>query len=134
MQEQPKSRSKRTNSQEVLRRGRRTVGDDGAGLRRDLELLGGELEHGGEGRRLGHAEPAGIQSGRGRPGSGSAEVRWMDGYESDPREREPVTHTLKGSLGSEVRMILKDTFPPPPPLPAAAIVAEKPPTPRTRLT
>lgn len=32
------------------------VGDDGAGLGRDLELLGGELEHRGEGRRLGHAE------------------------------------------------------------------------------
>jgi hypothetical protein len=30
------------------------------------------------------------------------------------------THTLKGSLGSEVRMILKDTFPPAPP-PAAAM-------------
>jgi hypothetical protein len=30
------------------------------------------------------------------------------------------THTLKGSLGSEVRMILNDTFPPPPPPAAAA--------------
>ena len=42
---------------------------------------------------------------------------------SDPWEREPITHTLKGSLGSEVRMILKDTFPPPPaaPPPAAAM-------------
>ena len=50
----------------------RTVGDDGAGLGRDLELLGGELEHRGEGRRLWHAEPAGIQSGWavGRAGSG----------------------------------------------------------------
>jgi len=38
------------------------------------------------------------------------------------REREGAdgTHTLKGSLGSEVRMILKDTFPPAPP-PAAAM-------------
>lgn len=33
-----------------------TVGDDGAGLGRDLELLGGELEHRGERRRLGHAK------------------------------------------------------------------------------
>jgi hypothetical protein len=44
--------------------GWRTVGDDGAGLGRDLELLRGVLEHRGKGRRLGHAEPAGTQSGR----------------------------------------------------------------------
>ena len=37
--------------------GDHTVGDDGAGLGQDLELLGGELEHRGEGRRLRHAEP-----------------------------------------------------------------------------
>jgi len=42
----------------------RTVGDDGACLGRDLELLRGVLEHRGEGRGLRHAEPAGIQSGR----------------------------------------------------------------------
>jgi hypothetical protein len=100
-----------------------TVGDDGAGLGRDLELLGGELEHRGEGRRLGHAEPAGnskrlgrFRIGIGRGKHGPRGIRSEGG-----REGGAGTHTLKGSLGSDVRMILKDTFPPPPP--AAAAVA-----------
>ena len=41
--------------------GTSTIGDDGAGGR-DLELLGDELGHRGEGRLLQHAEPAKSQS------------------------------------------------------------------------
>jgi hypothetical protein len=73
-----------------------------------------------------------------RPGSGPgpAGEGSRSRERSDPWERELVTHTLKGSLGSEVRMILKDTFPPPPaaPPPAAAMGCreEKPRGPRER--
>jgi hypothetical protein len=66
----------------------------------------------------------GIQSGWVVSGSGSAEANTALGgsdLREGGREGGAGTHTLKGSLGSDVRMILKDTFPPPPP--AAAAVA-----------
>lgn len=65
--------------------GWRTVGDDGAGLGRDLELLRGVLEHRGEGRRLGHAEPAGTRQsriGEQPPEDGDRSIAGA----SDPRE------------------------------------------------
>ena len=45
-----------TSNADKSERGIRTVGDDGAGLRRDFELLSGKFKHHSEGSRLGDAE------------------------------------------------------------------------------
>lgn len=67
----------------------------------------GQVNHGSGTSSQRHADSHGDRS----PGH---QIRWREG------ESAGGTHTLKGSLGSEVRMILKDTFPPAPPPAAAA--------------
>lgn len=66
-----------------------TVGDDGAGLGRDLELLGGELEHRGERRRLGHAKPAGDRANQPRR-SEQAETATANTPINRERERDLI--------------------------------------------
>lgn len=61
-----------------------------------LEFLGGELEHGREWGRLGHTQP-------GRKGGTMSQSQRM-------KHSRRGTYTLKGSFGSEVRVILNVTF------------------------
>ena len=100
----------------------RTVGDDGARRRGNLELLRRVLEHRGERGLLGDAQP--VWEGGGDGGvSDAASDRLPRGPErrgavgrtgavvnAGRRETTRRTYTRNGNLGSDVSVILKETF------------------------
>lgn len=82
-----------------------TIGDNSAGLWRNLEFFGRKFENGGKRCSLRNAEPEIVKKNR--------KIRMIENDEKEKRECVMMTYTLKGSFGSEVRVTLNETFPPP---------------------
>lgn len=109
-------------SRDATRNVRRTVGDDGARRRGNLELLRRVLEHRGERGLLGDAQPvsggggdervSGAASDRSPRESRTTRCRQTDAGRRDAGRRETTrrTYTRNGNLGSDVSVILKETF------------------------